>query len=110
MYSTLRLLLLVVVGGLAYAAGMRGLLLLIAAFLGSGLLSFFVLRGPRTQFGTDIRGVFKRIDDRIDAATRAEDAEVLARSQAGVSQAGVGMKPTEEQVDPEVVEPEHHKS
>lgn len=104
-YSALRLLLLVAVGGLAYAVGMRGLLLLIVAFLGSGVLSFFVLRGPRTQFGTDVRGVFQRINDRIDAAARAEDIEVVTASQPGV-----GMEPAEQQVDAEVVEPEHHKS
>lgn len=72
-YSGLRIALLVAVGGLAYAVGMRGLLLLLVAFLGSGLLSVFVLRGSRDQLGSNVGGVFQRMNDRIDAATRAED-------------------------------------
>ena len=60
---------LIVVGGAAYAAGMRGFLLILVAFVGSGVMSFFVLRGPRTQLGNDVGGFFKRINDRIDAAT-----------------------------------------
>lgn len=113
LYSFLRLLLLIVVGGAAYAAGMRGLLLILVAFVGSGIMSFFVLRGPRSQFGDDVGGFFKRINARIDAATTAEDIDPPARVRAGDaadSEAGVGVQAAEEQVHTEVVEPEHHKS
>lgn len=98
-YSAQRLLLLLAVGGLAYAVGMRGLLLIAAAFLGSGVLSLFVLRGSRDAFGRSIGGFFRRLNDRIDAASRAEDPVE--------SDAGVGVQPAEQQVDAEVVEPEH---
>ncbi len=102
LYSSLRLLLLVVVGGLFYALGARGMTLILLAFLVSGIMSFFVLRGPRTELGSDMNGFFARINARIDAASAAEDAPA--------SDPGVRVKPAEQQVDPEVVEPEHHNS
>ena len=109
---------LIVVGGAAYAAGMRGFLLILVAFVGSGVMSFFVLRGPRTQLGNDVGGFFKRINDRIDAATTAEDADPVAPAPDGVdltsakspSEPGVRVQPAELQVDAEVVEPEHNNS
>ena len=104
LYSLLRLLMLISVGGLAYALGMRGLLLIVVAFVVSGLLSLFVLRGPRGQLGDDVGGFFSRINARIDAATAAEDAPV------GDSEPGVGVQTAQQQVDADVVEPEHHKS
>lgn len=73
LYTGARLGLLLVVGGLAYAVGMRGFLLLVAAFIGSGVVSFFVLRGPRSELGSDVGGFFRRINDRIDEASRKED-------------------------------------
>ena len=78
LYTGARIALLLVVGALAYAVGMRGFLLVVAAFLGSGLVSFFALRGPRSQFGSDVGGFFRRINDRIDEASRKEDAPVDA--------------------------------
>jgi hypothetical protein len=76
-YSLLRLLLLVSFGGLAYAVGMRGPLLLIAAFVGSGIVSYFALRRPRAQVGDEVGGFFHRMNARIDAAARAEDDDEL---------------------------------
>lgn len=64
---------LITVGGLAYALGMRGILLLIVAFLGSGIISYFVLDRIRNNAGRQLGGFFHRINDRIDTATRAED-------------------------------------
>lgn len=78
LYTGARVGLLLVVGALAYAVGMRGVLLVVAAFLGSGLVSFFALRGPRSQLGSDVGGFFRRINDRIDEASRKEDALVDA--------------------------------
>lgn len=72
-YSLLRVLLLLVVGGFAFAIGMRGLLLLVVAFVGSGVLSFFVLRNQRLQLGQRVGGVFQGINARIDSAAAAED-------------------------------------
>ena len=74
-YSLLRLLLLLAFGGLAYAVGMRGFLLLLVAFLGSGIMSYFVLSRVRGRAGEQVGGFFGRINSRIDAATRAEDDE-----------------------------------
>lgn len=72
-YTLLRILMLVSVGGLAYAFGMRGFLLLVVAFVGSGIISYFVLDRIRNNAGQQLGGFFHRINDRIDAATRAED-------------------------------------
>jgi cytochrome c biogenesis protein CcdA len=72
-YSLLRLLLLVACGGLIYALGLRGPVLLIVAFVASGVLSFFVLRDSRVRAGASITRVFGRLNDRIDEAARAED-------------------------------------
>lgn len=74
LYTGMRILLLVATAGLAYALGMRGFLLILVAFLVSGVISFFVLRMPREQLGNSIGGYFKRINAKIDAATAAEDA------------------------------------
>ncbi len=86
---------LVSVGGLAYAFGMRGILLLIVAFLGSGIISYFVLDRIRNNAGQQLGGFFHRINNRIDAATRAEDdddelpdtAETTSAVTPGVSDA-----------------------
>lgn len=102
-YSLLRLLLLLAVGALGYAVGMRGLLLITAAFLGSGVMSYFLLSRSRTEFGGSVGGFFRRLNDRIDSAARAEDP-------VDVSDAGVGVQPAEQQVHAEVVEPEHAKA
>ena len=78
-YSLLRLLLLLAFGGLAYAVGMRGFLLLLVAFLGSGIMSYFVLSRVRGRAGEQVGGFFGRINSRIDAATRAEDDDEPAQ-------------------------------
>lgn len=74
-YTLLRLLLLVSFAGMSYALGMRGLLLLLVAFLGSGVVSFFVLRSVRTSAGEQVGGFFRGLNARIDAAAAAEDSE-----------------------------------
>ena len=56
-----------------YLAGMRGILLLIVAFLGSGALSLVLLDGVRSRFSGRMSGYFTRLNDRIDDAARAED-------------------------------------
>ncbi len=75
-YSLLRVLLLIVFGLFAYAVGIRNeFQLLIVAFLGSGIMSYFVLSRVRGRAGEQVGGFFGRINSRIDAATRAEDDE-----------------------------------
>jgi len=74
-YTIARLGLLGLAGGLGYIAGMRGPVLLIAAFLGSGVVSFVVLDKQRGSMGTKVSGMFNRINERIDENTRKEDID-----------------------------------
>lgn len=72
-YTTLRLAMLIAVGGVCYLFGLRSIVLLIVAFLGSGILSFVVLNRQREAMGESIGGVLSRINARIDANSRSED-------------------------------------
>lgn len=82
-YTLLRILLLIAVGGFAYAIGMRGLLLVAAAFVASGVMSYFLLRPQRDRLGLAVGGVFHRINDRIDRAAAAEDEATALRQAQG---------------------------
>ena len=73
MYTGLRLLLLLAVGGLLYLTGARGLLLLVLAFLVSGALSLVWLDRPRASMSQGFGRVVGKVNDRIDAAAAAED-------------------------------------
>ena len=72
-YTLARILLLAIFLGLGYLAGLRGAILLILGFLGSGLVSLIVLNKQRSQLGSGIAGYFSRINARIDANSRKED-------------------------------------
>ena len=74
-YTTLRLAMLLVVGGIGYLLGMRGVLLAAVAFLVSGILSFFVLDRQRDALGQSVGSVFQRVNARIDANSRKEDLD-----------------------------------
>lgn len=74
-YTLARLGLLVLALGLGYIAGLRGPLLLILAFLGSGVISFFMLNKQRSSMGGRVAGYFQSINERIDANTRKEDVD-----------------------------------
>ena len=56
-----------------YLLGLRGFLLLVLAVVLSGVLSLVLLNRVRARFSSVISGYFSRINQRIDAATRAED-------------------------------------
>lgn len=73
LYTGLRLILLLAVGGLLYLTGARGILLVILAFLVSGALSLVWLDRPRAQMSAGVDRALHRVNDRIDAATTAED-------------------------------------
>ena len=75
-YTGLRLLLLVAVIGLFHALGMRGILLLVAGFVVSGVLSYIVLSGPRQRMAQGVGGMFGRINRRIEDSAKAEDDEL----------------------------------
>ena len=74
-YTTLRFAMLLAVGALCYLLGLRDVMLLIVAFLVSGVLSLLLLDRQRDALGASVGGVFTRINARIDANTRSEDDE-----------------------------------
>jgi hypothetical protein len=72
-YTLARLGLLAITLGLGYLFGLRGPVLIILAFLGSGLISLVLLNNQRSQLGGRISGYFTRINQKLDANTRKED-------------------------------------
>lgn len=72
-YSALRLVLLLAVGGLLYLTGARGLLLVLLAFVVSGALSLVWLDRPRSQMSVGVGRAIGRVNSRIDEAAAAED-------------------------------------
>lgn len=85
-YNTFRLLMVIVIGAIAYVLGARGLVLIIIAFAVSLPLSFVLLaRWRRAMIDEFASGKGQRlnlarvVNERIDAANDAED-EILDRS------------------------------
>ena len=72
-YTLARLGLLALTLGLGYLFGLRGPMLIILGFLGSGLLSLVLLNNQRSQLGGRVSGYFSRINQKLDANTRKED-------------------------------------
>lgn len=73
MYTGLRILLLLGVGGLLYLTGARGFLLILLAFLLSGALSLVWLDKPRGQMSAGFGRMMGRMNAKIDAAAAKED-------------------------------------
>jgi len=74
-YTLSRLGLLGLCLGLGYLASLRGIILLLAAFLGSGLLSFVLLTKQRTAMGEKLGRAFSAVNEKIEANTRKEDVD-----------------------------------
>ena len=74
-YTLARLGLLAITLGIGYLFGLRGPLLIILGFLGSGILSLVMLNSQRSQLGGRISGYFAKINDKLDANTRKEDLD-----------------------------------
>ena len=72
-YTLARLGLLAVTLGIGYLFGLRGPLLIILGFLGSGLLSLVLLNSQRSQLGGRISGYFTGINQKLEANTLKED-------------------------------------
>jgi hypothetical protein len=72
-YTLARLGLLTLTLGIGFLFDLRGPLLIILGFLGSGLLSLVLLNNQRSQLGGRISGYFSRINLKLDANTRKED-------------------------------------
>jgi hypothetical protein len=72
-YTTARILLFVAVTALLYVAGARGILLLGAALLISGVVSYVLLSRQRDAMSRAITSRIQGFRRRLDAGTRAED-------------------------------------
>lgn len=72
-YTLARLGLLALTLGIGYLFGLRGPILIILGFLGSGLLSLVLLNNQRSQLGGRVSGYFSRINQKLDDNTRKED-------------------------------------
>ena len=72
-YTIGRIGLLVLTYALGYIAGVRGYWLIILAFVGSAVLSYFVLTNQRSKFGDRVVGFAESINRKIDENTRKED-------------------------------------
>jgi Zn-dependent protease with chaperone function len=72
-YTTARILLFVVVLGVLYLVGARGLPLLGFAVLISGLASYFVLSRHRDRMAGAIGSKLTDFRERLDEGTRSED-------------------------------------
>lgn len=72
-YTLGRIGLLVLTYALGYIAGVRDYALIILAFVGSAVLSYFVLGTQRSKLGDKVVGFAERINNKIDENTRKED-------------------------------------
>jgi Protein of unknown function (DUF4229) len=75
-YNLLRLVLFGVCVGLGWLAGLRSVLLIVAALLVSGVLSWFWLRPQREAMGRAVEQSVERSRVKLAASTAAEDAYV----------------------------------
>ncbi len=81
-YTALRFGLLVLAAVICYLLGARGLLLVLLAFLISGIVSFIVLAPQRGAVGQRTGSYFRRLNERIEASKSAEDDLVDEQAQA----------------------------
>lgn len=83
-YTALRFGLLVITALVCYLLGARGFLLIVLAFLVSGIISFTVLVPQRDAVGKRTSSYFRRLNDKIESSKTAEDDYVDAQSEAPV--------------------------
>jgi hypothetical protein len=107
-YAGLRIALFVAVAALLYAVGVRSLFVnAIIAILISGVASLFLLDRVRNEAGASLehkvgRNPIQRLNDRMDAAARAEDeADDAARAARAAREAGEAPEATEVPAEPE---------
>lgn len=72
-YTSLRILLLLAVGGALYLLGARGFLLIVLAFVLSGALSLVWLNRPRAEMSKGVERAIGRVNSKIDEAAASED-------------------------------------
>ena len=76
-YTMQRFLLLAGVGAVLYLVGLRGVWLVLFAFLLSGVIAMVALKGSREGAAYGITHAVKKVNDRIDESSRAEDDDDL---------------------------------
>ena len=74
-YTALRLAVLAVVGGILWLVGLRGVYLILLAFLVSGVISAVALSRRREGAAYGITRVVSSANARLDASSRAEDID-----------------------------------
>ena len=74
-YTALRLAVLAVVGGILWLLGLRGIYLILLAFLVSGVISAVALSRRREGAAYGITRVVSSANARLDASSRAEDID-----------------------------------
>jgi hypothetical protein len=77
-YTLARLAILAAVAAVLYVLGARGLLLLVFAFLLSGLIAMVALKNTREGAAYGITSAIRSANAKIDAGSRAEDAALDA--------------------------------
>lgn len=77
-YTALRAVILAGCLGLGWLAGLTGPVLIVAALLVSGVLSWFLLQRPRQAMSGAVERRVTRIQQRLDQRAGAEDAYVDA--------------------------------
>lgn len=77
LYTAKRIVLLLVVGGALYLVGVRGIWLILFAFLVSGFIAMVALKDSREGAAYGITHAVQKVNDRIDASSRAEDYDDL---------------------------------
>jgi hypothetical protein len=87
-YNLGRIGLFVVCVVLGYVAGLRGLLLLVAALIVSGLLSWFLLARQRMAMAEVVAGAAARGRTRLNRTAEAEDAYVDAQQDSATRTGG----------------------
>jgi hypothetical protein len=95
-YTSLRIVLLLAVGGLLYLTGLRGFLLVLLAFLLSGALSLVWLDRPRSQMGAGFGRAIGKVNERIDRAAAAEDPGTLRGQSGAEAQSDAEAEPDEQ--------------
>jgi hypothetical protein len=75
LYTLQRLGVLVAVGAVLFLLGLREVWLILFAFLISGVISAFALKGSREGASYGITGAVTRVNKRIEDSARAEDAD-----------------------------------
>jgi hypothetical protein len=99
-YSLLRLTLFAAVLVVLALLGMRGVLLLVAAVLVSGLASYSLLSRERDAMARSVNDRVDRVRRRMDERTRAEDADAAAAPPAAAPPATPHRPPADDREVP----------